>query len=310
MGLTSPYLSFAAHNLGSRLLGRRRPILAGIKLTHRCNLACRACPFWRRPAQDMRYDQALEVMDRLHQAGARLAILEGGEPFLWRDGERRLDDLVRAAKARFFCVGVTTNGTFPLESQADVLWVSIDGLEANHDYNRGPTFQKIIENLKRSTHPRKFAQLTINRRNQGEMPDLIRFLADKVQGITFQFHYPYPESEDLFLPLEERAPVLDQLIRLKRQGYPILDSYATLEALKDNSWRCHDWLIANAEPNGEVHLGCYLKGRGPADCRKCGFAAHVELSLAYDWHPGALRTGLRAFGLRPLMRLPSVGDAL
>ncbi|MGQ9585479.1 MAG: radical SAM protein [Anaerolineae bacterium] len=304
MGLASPYLDFVAHNLRSRILGQRRPLLAGIKLTHRCNLRCRACPFWRRPGDDMPFDQALQVMDRLRQAGVRLVILEGGEPFLWQDGERRLEDLVAAAKARFFCVGVTTNGTFPLESQADLLWVSLDGLEANHDYNRGPTFRKIVENLERSGHPCKFAQLTINRRNRGEIPDLVRFLADKVGGITFQFHYPYPESEDLYLPLEERGPVLEALIRLKRDGYPILDSYATLEALKDNSWRCHDWLIANAEPGGEVHLGCYLKGRGPADCRKCGFAAHVELSLAYDWQPGALRAGIRVFGLRPVMWRP------
>jgi len=299
MGLASPYLDFVARGLEARLLGRRRPFLAGFKVTHRCNLRCRACPFWRRPADDIPYEAALRAMDALHRAGARLLILEGGEPFLWRDGRRTLEDLVRAAKARFYRVGIATNGTLPLESEADTLWVSLDGLEESHDYNRGPVFRRIMENLERSSHQRLFAQLTINRRNRDEIPDLVRFLAGKVRGITFQFHYPYPESEDLYLPLEERGPVLDGLIRLKREGFPILDSYATLEALKDNSWRCHDWLIANVEPTGQINWGCYLKGRGPADCRKCGFAAHVELSLAYDWHLGAIAAGIRTFGLRP-----------
>ncbi|MGQ9593789.1 MAG: radical SAM protein [Anaerolineae bacterium] len=308
MALASPYLSFVARNLEARLLGTRRPFLAGFKVTHRCNLRCRACPFWRRPADDIPYRAALRAMDALHRAGARLLILEGGEPFLWRDGNRNLEDLVRAAKARFYRVGVATNGTLPLETEADVLWVSLDGLEESHDYNRGPTFRRIVANLERSSHPRKLAQLTINRRNRQEIPDLVRFLAGKVQGITFQFHYPYPESEDLYLPLEERGAVLDDLIRLKREGFPILDSYATLEALKGNTWHCHDWLIANVEPTGQIHLGCYLKGRGPADCRKCGFAAHVELSLAFDWHPGAIATGLRTFGLRPLQKMKSTND--
>jgi MoaA/NifB/PqqE/SkfB family radical SAM enzyme len=232
-----------------------------------------------------------------------LVIFEGGEPFIWRDAERRLDDLIVEAKKRFFFVGVTTNGTLPLESKADALWVSIDGLEENHNFNRGPTFQRIMENLERSSHPRKLAQITINKRNWEEIPELIRFLTGKVIGITFQLYYPYPETADLFVPPRERAIVLDEMIRLKRQGYPVLDSYGALEALKENQWRCQDWLIADAEPTGEIHLGCYLKGRGEADCSKCGFAAHTELSLAYNFRLDAIRTGLQVFGLRPLVRL-------
>jgi hypothetical protein len=44
-----------------------------------------------------------------------------------------------------------------------------------------------------------------------------------------------------------------------------------------------------------VHYGCYLKGRAERDCRRCGFAAHAELSLAYDLSIGALQTGARVF---------------
>ncbi|NLE75230.1 MAG: radical SAM protein [Chloroflexi bacterium] len=305
MRLVSPYWDFVRGSVEARLLGRRRPFLAGVKLTHRCNLRCQGCPFWRRPADDLPYDQAVPLFDRLERMGVRLAIFEGGEPFLWRDGDLRLDNLVQAAKQRFPFVGVTTNGTLSLESSADLLWVSIDGLQENHDFNRGPTFDTIMANLARSTHRRTFAQLTINRRNWQEIPETVRFLADKVQGFTFQFHYPYPEAADLFLPLTERAPVLDALLDLKRQGYPIMNSAGTLQRMRTNAWRCHDWLLADVDPDGSLRTGCYLKGRGEADCGKCGFAAHVELSLAYDWHPGAVLAGLKIFGLRPLMRLPA-----
>ena len=45
--------------------------------------------------------------------------------------------------------------------------------------------------------------------------------------------------------------MLDQLIGLKRQGYQIFDSVSTLQGLKRNTWRCHDWLT---EPGIESAL--------------------------------------------------------
>ena len=142
----------------------------------------------------------------------------------------------------------------------------------------------------------------ITRENWREIPQLARFLAGHLHAITFQFFYPYADSEDLWLPWPERRLVLKELATLKRAGLPISDSYGVLGCLADNRWRCRDWLIADAEPNPDdpaqavVRYGCYLKGRAEADCRRCGFAAHAELSLAYDLNPGALWTGQQVFG--------------
>ena len=292
----------ACHWMAHRLAGRRRPLLAGLKLTHRCNLRCRTCPFWRRPRPDMSYGAALEALDDLWRAGCRLLIIEGGEPFLWCDGSRELEAVVHAARERGFArVGVTTNGTLPIETSADMVWVSFDGMQTTHEANRGPCWDRIMANLAVSSRPRLYAQITANRTNWRELPELVSFLADRVQGVTVQFFYPYPESEDLWLPWAERRLLLQQLRTLKRQGYPLLDSDRALGALGDNQWRCHDWLIANAEPDPDsptrarLHFGCYLKGRAEADCRRCGFTAHAELSLAYDLHPQALWTGQQVF---------------
>ena len=134
-----------------------------------------------------------------------------------------------------------------------------------------------------------------------EVPGMSRQFSGQIHGVTFQFFYPYTESDDLWLPWPQRAQVLHELAALKRQGYPVLDSYRVLRYLADNRWRCHDWLIADAEPDptapgrAALHYGCYLKGRAEADCERCGFAAHAELSLAYDLHPGALWAGQRVF---------------
>ena len=218
---------------------------------------------------------------------------------LWQDGSYSIGDVVHEAKKHFYCVGVTTNGTLPLDVGADIVWVSIDGMKETHDQLRGSSFEQIISNIKNSTHPKIFANVTINRMNYGEIPDLVKFAAPLVKGITVQFFYPYPESEDLLLTWEERAKILDDLIKLKKAGYPLTDSFLTLEALKANRWECEPWMIANVEPDGTFNQGCYLKNRTPDEtpCRLCGFAAHVEISLAYQLHWSAIMAGKEILGI-------------
>lgn len=289
-------LPFTAHMARARLFGIRRPLLNGFKLTYRCNLNCAACPFWRHPRPDVPYDVAVAAMDQLRADGVRLLILEGGEPFLWRDGPKRLEDLVVEAKRRFFSVSVVTNGTLPIETDADIVWVSMDGLRETHNALRGNSFDRAVANVRASAHPKIFANITISARNWQEVPDLVRFLSDLTKGITIQFYYPFEGTDNLMLSTEQRDWALDQLMALKREGYPVLNSYATLRRLKRNTWRCHPWLISTTEPDGTITHGCYLRNRAAIHCEYCGFAAHAEISLAYDFNLQAIRAGQQIFG--------------
>jgi MoaA/NifB/PqqE/SkfB family radical SAM enzyme len=298
--MRSHYLEFLKRKAEYHLLGKKRPLLAGLKITHKCNLRCKACPFWRKNQAQMSYGLALETINRLYAEGVRLLIIEGGEPFLWRDNGHGLEDIIREAKKLFFCTAIVTNGTLPIETEADVVWVSIDGLRDSHNQNRGNSFDRIIANIKASSHPKILANVTFNRLNWREVDELVEFLGGLVKGITFQFYYPYTGTEDLSLTLEQRKWVLERLLALKKRGYPILASRGTIEALKNNSWRCHDWLIASADPDGTIHIGCYLKGRDKIMCDKCGFAAHVEMSLAFDLTPEAIWVGRKVFGFKLL----------
>ena len=241
------------------------------------------------------FDQVKSILERLHQMGIKILILEGGEPFLWRDGDFTIHDVVETARSLFFSVGMTTNGTFPLTVKTNTIWVSIDGLEKTHDQIRDKSFHRAIENIEKSDHPNIYANITINRINCGELPELVRFLRGRVKGITIQFHYPYEKDDTLTLSFEKRRAVLDNLISLKKEGYPLTDSYRCLESLKDNSWECQDWMLANVEPDGSINLGCYVKGRGAIKCKMCGFAAHTEISLAYRWHVASILTGRKIF---------------
>jgi MoaA/NifB/PqqE/SkfB family radical SAM enzyme len=295
----SHILHLAQYYAKARFLNDKKPILAGMKITHRCTLKCKQCPYWQRPMPDLSWGMIQKIMPEIYNQGIRVLILEGGEPLLWKDGDIRVNDIVREAKKHFYCVGVTTNGTLPLDVNTDIVWVSIDGLKETHDELRGESFERIIENIRKSNHPNIFANITINSRNHKEIPDLIKFISPMVKGITMQFFYPYPESENLLLSWEERAAVLDQLIRLKKEGYPVSDSELALEALKNNKWFCEPWMIANVEPDGTFIQGCYLKNRTVDEnpCLLCGFAAHAEISLAYQLHLSAIMAGREILGI-------------
>lgn len=276
--------------------GQRQPILGSIKLTHKCNLSCIHCPFQSRDKSSLTFKSASDSMETLYRYGVRILIIEGGEPFIWKDGRYNLNSIVNQAKKYFFCVGITTNGTFPIKTDSDIVWVSIDGLKKTHEMIRGKCFNKIMKNIKDSLHPKIYGHITINTLNWQEIPDLVRLLSERVKGITIQFHYPYKGSRDkLFLPFFERRNVLDNLIKLKKEGYPVADSYACLNALKDNRWRCRPWMIASIDPDNRITKGCYLTNRSKISCKKCGFSAHTELSLAYSGVLGSISAGNRIF---------------
>jgi MoaA/NifB/PqqE/SkfB family radical SAM enzyme len=278
------------------VFGHERPFLASFKLTYRCNLGCLPCPFFTMRSQELRFTQVCEMLDGLYARGSRLVVFEGGEPLLWQDGKHTIHDVVAYARRRFWSVGITTNGTLPLEVGSDVVWVSIDGFELMHDALRGQgVYQKAIANIRRSSHPRLYAHVTINARNAAETPDLLRSLNKLVRGMTVQFYYPYRGMDELFLDFDRRARLLDEVIQLKREGVKVLNSNAALKALRHNTWRCWDRLVDCANPDGRLTQGCYLKSRGDYDCRLCGFSPHTEVSLACQGHLGAIAAGRRIF---------------
>lgn len=275
---------------------QKKPLLASYKLTYRCNLRCQQCPFPGYSAPDPTYAQVCQVIDQLYQRGNRIVIFEGGEPLLWRDGEHDFRDLARYARQRFACVGVTTNGTLPLDVETDIVWASVDGFAEVHNRLRGAEiFDRVIENIRRSRHPRRYAHITANAENWFEIPALIRFLSTIVKGVTLQFYYPYGPDDHLFLPWSERRALLEEVVALKRDGYPVMNSTSSLRALQHNNWRCLSWLIDSANPDGSIHQGCYLQGRASIDCQKCGFSPYTEISLAFRGNPWAILAGMSIF---------------
>jgi MoaA/NifB/PqqE/SkfB family radical SAM enzyme len=293
-------LPFPAFFFQRKILGRKIPLLASFKLTYRCNLACLACPFHRRAAEagaHMDWSMVKASLDALRRRGVLILVFEGGEPFLWRDGRYGLNDAVLYAKRRFPRVAVTTNGTFPLDCPADILWVSLDGLKETHDRLRSGSFDRVWSNL-RASRRRLFVHYTINRENHRDIGPLLERLRDipAFGGLTVQLFYPYGQGEAaLALSDGERAAALDAVIAMKKRGLPILNSAERLRAMISNDWSCHEDILINVDPDGTVAQGCYVRRRGRIRCRACGFTPVSEASGALDLLPGSLKAGWSIF---------------
>jgi Fe-coproporphyrin III synthase len=271
------------------LLRRDVPLLLGLVITDRCNLACRHCRVSNTGRRDMTYDEIVAKLSEFHARGFRELYLEGGEPFVWRDGERCLDDIVEAARRiGFFHVHIFSNGTFPLASRADMLWVGFDGLPAAHEALRGSRLDQVITNLRASAHRRIALVCTVNSLNRDHLRELLCYVRDErlpVRGVMFYFHTPYYGKDELFLEAPARNEAIAELLRSKRRGLPVLNSYAALEAVRRGRWKRRFASVWVSDVSGD-HLCC--RDNSGALCEDCGYAAYAELTEIQRLSPSAI----------------------
>ena len=289
---------YLGYGLQCFLLGRRKPIVAGVPLTDVCNLHCRHCVVANAGRGHHSFETIRGWVQLFHDRGARILYLQGGEAFGWRDGERKLDHVVRMAKSiGYFRVATVTNGTFPIETEADLVWLSIDGSARVHDEIRGEgAFARLEKNLDASPHPRIVANMTVNRLNRGHVSDVVRYVTEhpKLKGVSVNFHTPYPGVEDLALSHEERAEVIEELLSLKKDGRPILNTVEGLGLLQSGVYQRPIWMIQMVE-QGSVFECCWgrtLEGV----CDRCGYGVIAELSAMSRLRPASLMHALKLFG--------------
>ncbi len=270
------------------VLRRREPLVYGIALTDRCNLSCRGCRVSNTGRPDMSWDRLGLIMRSAWERGFRELYFSGGEPLLWRDGEHTLNDAVaEARRTGFFHVHVYTNGTLGLDTGADLVWVSMDGLPDTFEARRGPHFERIEMALREKAATKKAVIYTIDRNTEAGIEAFLRWVRDTrlpVVGVMFYFHTPYYGRDELFLTAEERAPVIDRLLACVREGLPVLNSRAGLLALRSGDWPRRTPAAMVADVDGE-----YVCCRAHDDvCQECGYAACTEIAEFQRMRPSAV----------------------
>jgi Fe-coproporphyrin III synthase len=280
---------------GFHVLRKHTPLIRGLVLTNRCNLHCRHCDVAARGAMDLSFDEVTAAVDAFYRDGGRCLYLEGGEPFLWRDGSQRLDDIVvYARRLGYLTVVVYTNGTLPLRTAADTVFVSVDGLRATHDALRGASFDRIMGNIRESPHPSLFVNYTVNARNMDEIGAFCDHVEGfgNIRGVFFYLHTPYYGHDALELGPAERQRVLNELLAL-RKSHRILNSRAGLLSALRNDW-ARPLDVCSVYEKGVVYQCCRYSG-DPELCRRCGYLSYAEIGQVLRSRPSAVMNALEYF---------------
>ena len=293
MGSLSRAWSTARLGVDFALLRKDRPFILGLAVTDRCNLRCRHCRVWRDHGPHMPFADVESTLRRFHARGSRLLYLEGGEPYLWREGRLRLADVVWLARdIGYLRVHVCTNGTLPITAPADFTWVSADGLHDTHYALRGSGLDEVLDNARRCP-TRKAVVFTVNAINREEIRPFLELVRDAVPGVPvlFQFHTPYYGVDELLLDAGSRNAAVDSLQECRRAGLPVMNSTPGLERLRPGHGSGPCGLGYVSDSDGEYRC-CRALG-DPAVCDHCGYSACEEIRLVRDFNPRALASMAR-----------------
>lgn len=281
-----------------RIFGERIPLNSSIILTDKCNLHCKHCVVAHLGYNDQDFFMVQADIKKLYLAGSRVLVITGGEPFLWRDKNFFMEDVVQYAKTLgFFRVVICTNGTFPLASKADYLWVSLDGFPKEHNLMRGAIYSRVVHNIVTSPHKRIYINFTVSRVNADDFEKAAErmFKLKNVRGILFHLFTPYLGSEkSLTLPAAERGEVIRKIYNIKkRHPWKVFNTFDGIKALSDDRWPRRVWgsLTIN---QGEMVPCCCRKGiYDGAVCKNCGCTPAVETWVLQTAKPLALLENLR-----------------
>lgn len=277
------------------LLNKPFPLICGLNMHNRCNLRCRHCRITERPAESLTFEDSKRLIDSFWDEGGRTIYFEGGEPFLWRDREARLEDVIKYSKKKgFIATVIYTNGTFPIETSADTVFISLDGLRDTHDSLRGNTFNRVIHNIHESVHQSLYINYTINNLNKDEIIDFCDFIngVGQIKGIFFYFHTPYYGYDDLYIDRNGRNEVIKTLISNKSR-FKILNSYAGLKSALRNDWK-RPLEICRIYEGDRAYTCCRYRGNAEL-CDNCGYLSYAEIGQVLKLKPSAIRNAIKYF---------------
>lgn len=290
--------------LQTRILGKKKPLQSVVFVSDKCNLQCKHCCVYsnetKKPIINT-YQEVRQKLEYCYNLGSRFVDIEGGEPFLWKDETnpndvKDINSVFRLAKEiGFYSVTVTTNAQLNFDHcEADSIWVSLDGIGQYHDAIRGSgAFNKLVRNIESNPHPALSVNMVVNNLNYKSVKDTIEFAKNNshIKSISINFHTPFPGTEELELPANIRNNVIDEVIAMKKQGYPIMNSVTGLQRMKDMHFKKYCWVSNFVMVDGTCHEQC--QGHAFNLCDRCGFCMAGEMYGVMNLKLDTVLSGLK-----------------
>lgn len=246
---------------------RRVPVYAHFGITHRCGLTCKMCGIWRygNRKEELSLPEMYEVAARMKRLGVAQVSIGGGEPFERED----LDQILAAFVQQGLNVRCLTNGVTTKKDELDRTIaagcvnysVSLDSLyperydyicEQPESWTRGV---KTMTYIAQQTVPRgglPTINCVVSNLNLEELPEIVRFadaigfhvsflpielLPDPKAGvknwegrfIRYRPEMGLNQNQSAQQVLDRIDAAYDEVIRMKKEGWPILNSTPYLE---------------------------------------------------------------------------------
>jgi MoaA/NifB/PqqE/SkfB family radical SAM enzyme len=249
----------------------RGPVILSHLVTGHCNCSCESCLWRNNSSEDLRLDEIKKFYREARELGFLVNFIWGGEPLLRKD----IPEILRFSKEMGFMNVISTNGWF-LEERLDEIAqysnsfvVSLDQPSDRHDEVRRKKglFQRLIKGVQliKRRYPEIKVMFNFLLANQNK--DAIEESVNLAHELRISI-YVCPMEIDLLRSgemegikkhlkpsIEEEAQVAETLIRLKRKGFRVNNSYLYLESMKDRKkeYRCHfPKMVLQVGPEGEV----------------------------------------------------------
>ncbi len=277
------YLKLSLYGIKSIITKNKKPILGTIILTDACNLNCKHCAVNNINKIIHPYAEIKAEMIKMHREGIRILFFCGGETMLWQDKNIGIRELLNEArKIGFYIVNIVTNGTISLEiPEADIIFLSLDGLKETHNLIRGETYDKIMDNISNAEGSNICVYMAVNKINHEQIYEMGKMVLEtkNLRSISFNFHTPYEGTKDLSLTQEEKVKAVSNIKRLINEGYPVFNLYSALDNYLKNKWDrpCYQCIVSE---NGRRYI-CGRCSEIEGLCDECGYLFAVEFSLLF-----------------------------
>jgi len=244
---------------GERFADHCRPTSIVLLLTDRCNARCVHCDIWknRGPEETPTPEQWIKVINDLRRwLGTVQLTFSGGEALM----KPFAVDLIKHAVNIGLVVEVLTNGYWNNQQRIELLaaanpWqvtVSLDGIGPTHSLVRGRNdfFERTNQSLQTLERIRTKQRLdfkirlktVVMRQNLSEVHEVAHYASSRpgfevfYQPIEQNYNteddpHWYERSNNWPADPMQAVRVVEELIRMKHEGFPIANSYAQLEAM-------------------------------------------------------------------------------
>ncbi|MCQ2529835.1 MAG: radical SAM protein [Lachnospiraceae bacterium] len=291
------------------ILKGHNPLQTVLFVTDYCNLKCKHCfEMGHACTLQKTYDNIKEELEYSYKLGSRIVDFEGGEPTLWRENGKDINDLIQLAKdIGFFSCTVTTNAQMDISwVNADLIWISLDGYKEYHDAIRGEgAFEKLDRNAKLFAEAQMEkkkkglktctlgANIAVNKINKDSVTDTLEYVKNSpyIQNIAVNFHTPYPGTEHMMLEEKDKCEVIDKVIALKKKHYPIQNSVSGLKMMKQKGFKKNCWVSNFIITDGTRFKTC--PGETLGICDDCGFCMAGEMYCVMHLKPDTILSGLK-----------------